>query len=494
MQYPSHKLIWQSNAPAKYESSWSLFAKLLAMNVITPIKLASLISNHQSPKRTLRFWDSSWIDLDKLSKLLDVETSLISTGFLNNFILYNPPDIDYEPVLGIKFCPECLKKGFHSIFFQFTFIKYCPWHNLELTPPCNVCVSAISSEGLLRNSILDWSTYSTECGHFQFNDSKVPLLNQLSFEEQNIVNKTTEEFLQWWSRVVSCVEIGQVLSKSVIDNDRRENLPKYLAAAELIAGKCPWKISDDRYSVKTVRWFDITDINKRLDYRNAEVQQTEEYGSILRQSEADKNYRALRRYFFRKYIKTHRCCWNELSNYNYAEAQNLSSDSFCIVTVAFIAWRLSIENYLNLEALKVGKFNDRPIKEVSIYAEGYIKTVKSQLALMYAHFYYIWESVSLLSENQKFGVALRNHLEVSNFAYGNHKNEWAIIVPDDKWLVSIAKARCVNTSKFDGWMQQDKYIADWHLEHNAFASWDNRLIFKVYNNSNRRGGYKYVNV
>lgn len=41
-----------------------------------------------------------------------------------------------------RFCPECMRKGYHSIFHQLDGVQDCPWHGLRLAqrcPSCNKC-------------------------------------------------------------------------------------------------------------------------------------------------------------------------------------------------------------------------------------------------------------------------------------------------------------------------------------------------------------------
>lgn len=488
------KLIWQRDAPARFESAWCIFAKLLSLNSFKPKQLAKLISLDNKGDNYLSFLSSKWIDFRKYSAMLDVDPTLLKSGFLDQFNLYNSDEIQYRTYSGIKLCPECAKAGYHCVIFQFGFINYCPWHHLKLTSPCHGCVNYVIDRKLKSASVSDWTIEQSACGHMLYDDSKVPPLNMLSKADQSLINLSCLDFLDWWAKVAKCIEIWKFLSIPEFTYEDLDNLPKYLSASEQIAGKCPWPIETSKCDVRTISWKQAAPTPKPISI----IQENSPFDAISdtipRKSEVDIAYRSIRRYFFRRFIKPHRSCWTELSNYEYFSTQDMCSDRTCIVTMAFIAWRLSIEDFLNIEVLKTGKFRDRSIVEFFLHHDEYNPSIEAQISLIYAHFFYIWEQIDRLAGEHKFGIAQSVHARnKSHFAISYNSEEWLLLFPNHHYLEMKSFIHCCGLLKYRGWMRRRAYVDRFFLDRNAQSGWNSRLMFKLHKEI-IRGGYKYINV
>ena len=78
------RMTWNSLDPAPYESAWSVFAKLMALNYCRPTDIANTIK--YSEIKTLRKIDlrnSSWIDFERFGALLNVDPNRLRAGFLD---------------------------------------------------------------------------------------------------------------------------------------------------------------------------------------------------------------------------------------------------------------------------------------------------------------------------------------------------------------------------------------------------------------------------
>ena len=488
------KLIWQKNSPARFESAWCVFVKLLSLNVITSKELANLISNDENTINFLPFWSSTWIDFVRFSDLLDVDSVSLKTGYLDQLNVFTSNEPIHNNLLGIKLCPECAKIGYHCIIFQLGFIKYCPWHHVELEAPCYKCVHILTKSGLKEVQRPNWSARKSNCGHILFDEGKVPLSNMLSEMEETEINRICTKFMHWWGKVSTCVDVWKFLSKTYFSDADLDNLPKYLSAAESIAGTCPWFIETSKNDVRTICWKQSAPTKIPISESSDEAVFEPIDDAVPRKSEVDVAYRAIRRYLFRRFVKYHRCCWQELSNYAYFSVQDLSSDKACIITMAYIAWRLSVERFLNIEVLKFGELNDRPIVEFRLSHDEYVNSIEGQIALIYAHFFYVWEDIDRLSGEEKFGIALSSHRgDKSHFAVTYNFEEWLLIFPNHKLLELRSFMRCCGLVKYCGWMLEPNYTNQWFLDKNAEFGWNNSLIFKLHK-YDKRAGYKYINV
>jgi hypothetical protein len=491
------KLIWQKNSPAPYESAWCVFIKLVSLNVITYNDLASLISIQGSDNRTLDFWTSSWIDFEKFSNLLGVKPSYLESGYLDQLNFYTHIRDNYTRFIGIKLCSECVKIGYHCIFFQLGFINFCPWHHTKLEEPCQQCFDCLNKRWFKEESSPSWDTHKSACGHVVFDERKVPSSNMLSEAEQSLIIKYCMAFIDWWDRVSKCVDVWKFLSKTYFNEDDLKLLPKYLSAAELIAGVCPWLIETSEYKIRTICWKQLINNGNQPTGSLDELTNENNNYESPRKSEVDIIYRAIRRYFFRRFVKSHRSCWIELSNYSYNFAQVLSVDKVCIVTMAYIAWRLSIERFINLEVLKVGKVKEKPILKFRLCNDEYEKSIQGQASIMYAHFFYIWEDIDRLSKLEGFGISLsHNYGEVTDFAVSYNFEEWLLLLPNHKFLELTSYFRCCGHKIPRGWMMDNSKLRCFsEMQNNSERAWVNSLIFEAHERSKyTRPSYSYINV
>lgn len=108
----NRRFTWHRHAPAPFESAWSVFAKILALNHTKPKVIFDVICNDQSKnsRKVLLTLDSSWVDFDRFSQALNVKANQLKTCFLDQ-LGFSLEDIAY--VKDIRICRQCLAKGYH---------------------------------------------------------------------------------------------------------------------------------------------------------------------------------------------------------------------------------------------------------------------------------------------------------------------------------------------------------------------------------------------
>ncbi len=480
------KLIWQSDSPAPYESGWSIFIKLIAYNLIKPNQLAAHISLSKIKNPKLSVDKSDWIDFEKFSLCTNVDTDRLKKGFLDQFGFSQ----NCQPGVGVKHCSECLKLGYHCVFFQLAFITHCPWHNLRLMSPCKECGSALNVKGLDISIESDNFKQKTKCGDVSINDLKLLSSNLLTSIQVEKITELCEIFLKWWGRVYSSIEVRSFFLEQYKFNDRFDKLPMYLSSAEALAGPCPWYIDIKRDRVRTLHWKQVANTH----IYSYELYKDWRFESEIakRKSSLDLAYRSVRRYFYRKFIKPHKVCWNELINYKYEDALNLSSDKVCTVSLAFATWRMSVENVINIEALKSRKLRKHAIIAYRINSEEFTSTLEGHTSLLYAYFFYLWELINKYSGDKKVILARSAYQSTKdNFIASYHSGEWVVAFPDFRSLELHSFTRCSGQLKEEGWMSEG-YSNDYFQSLSNYDANSNGTMFKLLKTLRRT--YQHINV
>lgn len=207
------RFTWNPALPLPYESAWGLFSKLLALNYCNPVDVAeAIVKEGVSRPRKLNFRDSSWIDIDRFSEMLRIHPQRLKRCFLDQLgFPHITPDDDER---GIRYCPLCLAKGYHSVFFDLGMIEGCPIHGAKLEKSCADCTTTLLREGLLRDvnpqdskqPLPDFNVsqhiYGSRCGHIYFDPNR-PLRPAftLSKSEECEIELWGDRLVRWWGSI-----------------------------------------------------------------------------------------------------------------------------------------------------------------------------------------------------------------------------------------------------------------------------------------------------
>src|ERR1035437_9692216 len=121
------------------ESLWCIGSKLCWANLVANVRLYRA-TNVGSDGSTPNFLVTGLkFDFGRFARMTDmtVETAKAGTGL--RLISNDTPllhDMDFP---HLRYCPDCMKTGFHSILFQFPLFSRCPEHNVPLIERCPSC-------------------------------------------------------------------------------------------------------------------------------------------------------------------------------------------------------------------------------------------------------------------------------------------------------------------------------------------------------------------
>lgn len=367
------KYIWQDISPAPFESGWMIFAKLMLLNRLKPKDIVNQISNQGYKKnRKINFRSGDWINFDSFAEMLTLNSDRLKFCFLDQLQLYFKSSYEITNNNGIKFCSECLALGYHCVFFELSFINICPWHNKKLEKPCINCLKAVHNQGLnfldtkKHRSTNSLGVITSDCGHILFEIDNVKSINYLSTAEINAIKYKCRLLYGWIKTVQIRLDLSSQLFTTSNKTEVNENL---LNAAEQIAGACPWPVENFRRQVK---WSQF----KQHDIHNSNT-------SI------NTIYRSLRKHIFNRFVKPHRNCYESITILKRDQSLSMCSDHVCAIALAYIAWRMKIENLINIEALNQNLSENFKKSKFEFFHPPVPVTARSQAQMMYVHFCWI---------------------------------------------------------------------------------------------------------
>ncbi len=178
-------LTWLDEWVWNTESAYSVCCKLRACNSMSGREFADEVFGdasvggvHNRPRSLVwTDWVGSYIDTSWKYLQLDVEPSLERS--LAEIVYSRGVQLRYGEFAryaasdeALRYCPECISDGFHSVLCQFDAIAACPRHGIPLLDFCRTCGQRTghcrSTQRFLRchsvavNAMLGWGTLSQD--------------------------------------------------------------------------------------------------------------------------------------------------------------------------------------------------------------------------------------------------------------------------------------------------------------------------------------------
>jgi hypothetical protein len=444
----AQRLIWTPRGPGPFESAWSYWVKLLTLNQIPSKTLADQIAINPNDIPLHLNRDGSWIDWDVLSDLTCLERQRWQAGYLDQLL----PHLDYrESYSGIRHCPACLLKGYHSVFFELDFVEQCPWHQLPLTRRCRACLDWVRYSPINRTEIIGSTSSSplrakgkSTCRHIEYTSDLVRDIHQMSLPEDRVIETFSRALLDWIHQVIRKLPVcaplfmmdGVVLPERVFE--------RLYGLAASCAGPIAWRINPpERVRLMSCAHSEV--VNRDNQHR--------------KESEFGSTYRAIRRYLLHRFIKSHRRCYNRLMHLAGPQTQFLNSDHVCSVSMAFIAWRASIEMHTDLEALRSAREGADHLqsRKFSVETHDFSCNLTSMEFLM-ARFFELWHDIETLGGCRPFEVHVADNRHVlSNIPLvrtpgRNGSKDISVLYAEPVGLMNSNNVRCLQQITNSEWM------------------------------------------
>lgn len=140
---------WNNKWILPYESIWSIVEKFKYSNSLTSRQFGKCIGAKKD-RNTIFIYTSMYacnnsIDKNLFIQVLDKDVFYKVNSELQFLLgsIYNVPDLIKYMAKEWRYCPECIKLGYHSICHQLVFFNRCIIHNIELKTKCPACTNGL---------------------------------------------------------------------------------------------------------------------------------------------------------------------------------------------------------------------------------------------------------------------------------------------------------------------------------------------------------------
>jgi hypothetical protein len=176
------------------ESFWSIACKIAYANNTPISSVVELLAKVTGSRARSIFITCAITGALNICKALNISTEVAGRLF-NSFEPLPRQEREYLS-LGLRWCPQCLQIGFHSILFQDWRVLSCPWHGCRLLDSCLRCDRAV--DPLMQSA---WHCNCCNAPIFSPPKNWITLF-RLPFENTGVERKTQDVF------AIECVESG----------------------------------------------------------------------------------------------------------------------------------------------------------------------------------------------------------------------------------------------------------------------------------------------
>lgn len=348
---------WMDFWVSPYESAFSLLSKYTYLNALrTPDigrefvrKKLGKISAQNNPINFCLL-QPTHLDQEKMSLAMRLDMGAISYSFIPDGI--KPSSIPVSEFL--RFCPTCLKIGYHSVAHQFELLDVCPIHHIKIQSNCMNCNGAIQYRlnstvfakpfccphclSLCYGAGLDDITRykSLRKSEAQYFGDLIELfaLKQQVFDTAVDIQRASALFDQ---QPILIANPANTRSKSsylsFLGSALKYALPEFRPVNELFSCDLTWI----QYS-----GFISPDARKaRAAYQQYPCQTLDIFDWRLKDNklfEMRPIYKSIRRYILRRILKKHRACVRTAANHIWWNIDGESTQPICTLSYAYIQW------------------------------------------------------------------------------------------------------------------------------------------------------------
>ncbi len=173
---PKQEYNWRGDAISDYESLWILVQRFAYLNAVSVKEIFDLFAARgtepprlSSSSKFRSFSEYNQLDSERFRILLGVPRNILDNAVVSAFQIVPPVPLKLprgnrtrRPPEILRYCPQCIKSGFHSAIFQLEWIIQCPIHRIPLVEQCPKCRKPLLY-GLYKEALAN--PFGCSCGY-----------------------------------------------------------------------------------------------------------------------------------------------------------------------------------------------------------------------------------------------------------------------------------------------------------------------------------------
>lgn len=350
-------ICWMDNWISPYESAYSLLSKYTFLNGLrTPAIAREFIRcKLVSEKKKYDYANFSLIQATHLDKLkmasaFRMSESAVESAFVPDNII--PSSIPMSE--NLRFCPTCLKIGYHSIAHQFEVVQMCPIHDRRIQSHCLNCEKRVQYR--VHSTLFSRPFCCPHCSSFCFGVGTDDITHYASLnEDESEQFRELVQLIELKYRIFDCgVDLHRsssffsqdpVLSASRLDARPRSSYIAFLGSAlrySMPNQKTTHLLTD--CTLVTLRHSGFRQSHSPKASNRYQHYPCDGRGIFNWHFNDDKLfelraiYKAIRRHVYRRLLKKHKYCANSTLHHFWWNINGETTEAICPLAYAFVQW------------------------------------------------------------------------------------------------------------------------------------------------------------
>ncbi len=373
-----------------YESAWGMQVRALSINDISLAQYFRLVGSTTAGNSLshVNWCCSGQFNLELFSHALGVSEKTARTAFVDLAL----GSQHLHPVSKVRHCSMCINHLYHSTWFFFPWLEECPIHGVTLQF-CKACSTVFTPTTVAR---LQSNGYI--CAHMS-------LYRRQKFPQPELDRVSARRWDQWSQQITDWIERAvEVSSLHLLEVARAsaahwssKPLFIYWRYIETLVGESPISVDFPKVAVARIR------LN----------------GPVLEEADTCDNLvacaKALRRHIFRRYVKKHKRCYNQIKRFGVSSCSSLLGERRCSCVLGYYTWLVSFLNVYTMADLNSAKFNP-----YALGAQFYRNTVgldlRNFLSRGWMSFYGAWSALEFCTNNHSGANMIQVHIRIERGA------------------------------------------------------------------------------
>lgn len=395
---------WIPKLIAPRESQWSLLCKFATWNALSVRKLHHLVGLRKAIYQPINLAVSQYIDPDRFMSLTGSTLKQITSSLSTNYV---PEGWGKSLIcMSLRYCPTCLRQGYHSAIYQIGLVLNCPIHGVPLIDRCDKCgktIVATQPRSNIDNPYLCNCCSNIFCEIMNvgkmlpLNDKDIEEINKIGTELESLIDETRQRRVYWGK--------GQSMAESI-------DLT-YSSYAQCL--KETYKHAGE-ISIK-----DAINICRHLDWDMTRAKPLITLWPV---------YHSIRRHLWHKLLKNHQKCFRIIGHLGGVYSGFTYYGSFgCVPIHAYIMWRMYWEGHINIASLNLDRRTAINWNHSDVLSDEEILHIFGHDCL--ASFYKICERAKNMEQTGIFHFMTRE--EINSLKKGDlFIDNWAVIEASDE--------------------------------------------------------------
>lgn len=347
---PELSWCWRDDWTTGWDSIYSLLSKFAKLNAVDASTLIQIFLKDGTGKKTalikspdIDLRNSDLLDRKRISSITRLDDVMIGRAFTSDVF----PNGQRKIATFLRWCPQCMKYGFHAAVHQVDYLSSCPLHGERIISECPKCRA--QQPYRLNRKVFSAAFSCCRCGYVLSGAIYSPDTKSLRLDigQAERISDITNLARYADDVLVLAFELDRnswrrghgrfAIAKADLIRDYSQYAGFVTSVVNLLQQECRQLTLTLDNVATTGRGVPVLLPNRK---KQGEGYKREKARWSLQLSKLYSDYMTIRRYLWRHVIKPHQLCCRSASKKMWWRVNGSDIPQFCPLAEAFLRWRM----------------------------------------------------------------------------------------------------------------------------------------------------------